>query len=88
MRRDFLRDFVAFEHMLQGADFETVIVGDMQEHQNFILPVAVGMDQTLAFEHFDQGFEFQIARGRDGDFAARDFRVVFGPVTPCRLWRR
>ncbi len=43
MRRNFLRHFIAFEHMLQGADLEAVIVGYMEQHQDFVLAVAVRM---------------------------------------------
>ena len=69
MGGDFLRDLVAFEDVLEGADLETVVVGDMDEHEDFILPVAVGVDETFAIENFDERIEFEVAGGGHYDFA-------------------
>src|ERR1700684_2737191 len=62
--------------MLQGADLEVVIVRYVQKHEDFILPVAMRMDQSLAVQHFDQSVEFKIARRRDSNFSLGGLSVV------------
>jgi len=61
---DDLGDFVGFEAVLEGADFEAELFGDSAEHEDFILAVGVGMDEAVACEDLGEGFEFEVA-GRD-----------------------
>jgi len=48
VRLDLVGNLVSFEHMLQRRDLESKFVGDPQQHQDFVGPVAVRMDQAFA----------------------------------------
>src|SRR5229473_10300 len=61
----FIGNFITLENVLKSADFETKFFRDPQEHQNFILAIAVRVHVALAFEHFDERFESQIAARRN-----------------------
>src|SRR6202007_2485972 len=64
----FIGDFVAFENVLKGTDFKAKLFRNAQEHQDFILAVAVRMNVALAFQYLDERFEAQIAAWRDETF--------------------
>ena len=48
MLGDFCRHFVAFKNVGKCRDGEVEIVGNTDEAENFILAVAVGMDEAVA----------------------------------------
>ena len=64
VRRDLLRDLVAFEHVLERRDLEAHLFGEADEHQDFVGAVAMRVDQALALEDFDERFELQVAARR------------------------
>ena len=76
MGDDFLGNFVAFEHVLQGADLEAVVVGDAHQHEDLVGAVAVRVDVAAAFENFLEGLHLEVFAGRDAGF----FRVVSVPL--------
>lgn len=57
---DDLGDFVGFEAVLEGADFEIELFGNAAEHEDFILAVGVAVDETLAGEDLGEDLEFDI----------------------------
>ena len=61
VRGDLVGDLVAFEHVLEGRDLEAELVGDPQQHQDFVGAIGVRVDQPLALEDLDQRLELQIA---------------------------
>jgi hypothetical protein len=63
MSSDFLCDLITFEHMLEGLDLKAEIIRHMQQHEDFILPVAVRVHQTLTFKHFDERASFRSRAG-------------------------
>ena len=80
MRGDFLRHFVAFQHVLKRADLEAHFVRHPNQHENFVGTVTVRVNVAFAFQHFHQRFEPQIFARRNGVFAFRDFFVVQFPL--------
>ena len=61
VRRDFVGDLVAFEHVLERADAHAETFHRAQERENFVLPVAVAMNQPFALDDFADGFELEVA---------------------------
>src|SRR5205807_9907929 len=49
-----IRDFVAFENVLEGPNSEAELLRDAKQHQDFIFAVAVRVYVALAFQHFDK----------------------------------
>src|SRR5207302_199693 len=64
----FIGNFVSFENVLESADFEAELFRNAEEHQDFILAVAVRVNVALAFQHFDKRLEAQIAARRNEIF--------------------
>src|SRR5207302_1482616 len=62
---DLRGDLICLKAMLQCCDAKTKLVRKLQQVQMFVGTIAVTMDQTLAFEHLDERFEFQIASRLD-----------------------
>ncbi len=66
VRRHLVGDLVAFEHVLEGGDLESHLVGDANQHQDLVGAVGVGVHEPLAFEDLDERLELEIAaRGED-----------------------
>jgi hypothetical protein len=80
VRHDLLRDFVAFEHVLQRRDLETELVGDAQEHEDLVGAIGMRVHQPLAFENLDERLELQIPPRRDDLFARLLAPIVVLPV--------
>ena len=57
---DLRGDLVAFEHVLQRLDLETEAVGDAEQHEDLIGPVAVAMPLQIALENVGEGFKPQV----------------------------
>src|SRR6476659_1106749 len=64
VRGDLFRDLVAFERVLERPDLKTKLVREIDQHQDLADDVAVSVHVTLAFEHFDERLELQIASRR------------------------
>ncbi len=79
VRRDFLRDLVALEHVLERRDLEAHLVGDADHHQNLVRAVRVTVDEPFAFENLDERVELQIAFGRQHVGVLRLLRLVVLP---------
>ena len=79
MRGDLLRDLVALEHVLERRDLEAHLVGEPDEHQDFVGAVAVRVHQPLAFEDFDERIELQIAPRRERVLVGRLGLLVLLP---------
>ncbi len=62
---DLVGDFVTFQDVLEGADFEAEFIRDANEHQDFIGAIAVGVDVALAFEDFNERIEADVAARRN-----------------------
>ena len=58
---DLRGDLVAFEHVLQRLDLETEAVGDAEQHEDLIGPVAVAMHLQIALEDIGQRFKPQVS---------------------------
>ena len=63
--RNLFRHFVAFEHVLEGFDLETKLIGDIDQHQDLVRAVAVRMNVAFAFQNLDQRLELKIAPRRN-----------------------
>ena len=79
MRGDLPGHLIAFQYVLQRADLESEVVGHAQQHQDFIGPIAMRMHVALAFQHFHQGLQLQIAARRDRLLVAIQFGLVIAP---------
>ena len=66
----FVGHFVAFQNVLKGADLEAELLGHAEEHQDFVLAIAMRVHVALAFEHFHERLEFQVAARRNEIFFA------------------
>ena len=75
-RRELIGDFVPFEDVLKGANFEAEFLGHSEKHEDFVFAVAMRVHVALAFEYFDKGLEFQIAARRNEIFFARGNALV------------
>src|SRR5438552_11388848 len=74
------RDFITFEHVLKGPDFEAKLIRNIDEHQNLIRAITVRVHVALAFQNLDQRFELQVATRRHlVFFASLNRGVVFVP---------
>src|ERR1043166_9411415 len=80
VRRDLLRDLVTFEHVLKSSDLETKLVSQIEEHQDLAGDVAMRVNVTFAFEHFDKRFELQIASRRHQVLVFRRLRAILVPL--------
>ena len=47
----------AFQNVLERPDLEAELVGDADEHQDFVGAVTVRVDEALAFEYLDEGLK-------------------------------
>src|SRR5437879_10685514 len=64
----FIGDFVAFENVLKSADLEAELLGNAEEHQDFIFAIAVRVNVAFAFQYFDERLKAQVAARRDEIF--------------------
>src|SRR5687768_8365744 len=81
MLRNLFGHLVTFERVLKSSDLKTKVICDTYQHQDLIGTVAVGMDETFAFEDFNQWLELQIAPRRNQVFFAPSHsRPVVIPV--------
>ena len=58
--------FVAFQRVLEAADPHAEALHQADEHEDFILAIRVAMNPAAPLQHFTQGFEFEVAPGREG----------------------
>ena len=77
MSSDLERCFVALENMLEGGDLEAHFLGDPDQHDDLVLSIRMGVDQTFALENLDQGLQLQVA--------ARRHRVGLGRIRQSRV---
>ena len=56
--------------MLQGGDAEAHLLGDAEELENLVGPIAVRVDQSLALQDLDQRLELEVPPGSDEPFRA------------------
>ena len=61
MLLDDLGDLVGLEPVLEGADFETELLGESAEHQDLVLAVGVAVHEAIAGEDLCEGFELEVA---------------------------
>ena len=89
VRGDLLGDLVALEHVLKRRDLEAYLVGEPNQHQDFVGAIAVRMDQALAFENLDEGVELEVAAGRrPGQPSSRSPVLPVLPGRPSRVASR
>jgi hypothetical protein len=88
VRRDLFRHFVAFEHVLEGRDFEAHLLSEADHHQDFVGAIAVHVHEALALEDFDERVELEIAPGRGDVLAGGLGFVVLLPLLLIRLRAR
>ena len=82
MLRDFVGDFVTFQHVLEAADLDAEAFHQADEHEDFVLAIAVAMNPAPALEDFADGFEFEVAPGRERGQARR--LLLLWPGIPGR----
>src|SRR5579863_6084324 len=75
---DFVGNFVTFQDVLEGADFEAEFLSHAQQHQDFVFAVAMRMYVALTFENFDKRLEAQIAARGHQVLAAGCYALVVG----------
>ena len=75
MSGDFWGDLVALQHVLERFHFHAEPVGDAEEHQDFICPVAVRVDFDVAGKDVRQGFEPEVPPGF-GERVGRTLRLL------------
>ena len=61
-------DLVAFDGVLEGADLELELVGELDHVEHLVLAVAVHVDVALAFHDLDECLELEIAVRRRAFF--------------------
>ena len=64
MPGDFVGHLVAFEDVLERRHADPEGLHHAQEGQDFVLAVAVAMDEPGAFDDFHEGLEFKISPDR------------------------
>src|SRR4030095_11583110 len=64
MLRNFVRDFVALEHMLQRPDFDAKTFHQPQESEDLVLAIRVTVNPALALDNFSNGLEFKVTANR------------------------
>ena len=85
MGGDLLRHLVAFKDVLERRDLEAHLVGQPNQHQDFVGAVAVGVDETLAFQHFHERVELKIAPRRQDILAGLLLSLVVLPFLAIGL---
>src|ERR1051326_8889565 len=70
---NFIRDFVALEHMLKCANSNAKTFHQANQGEDFVLPIRVTVDQTLSLKNFADRFQFQIPSGSQAAAFCRFF---------------
>ena len=66
MRGHFVGDLVPFQDVSERIDGETHGIGDVHEHVDLILSVAVTSHKPFLIQNLSEGFQFQILSGGSG----------------------
>ncbi len=64
MRRDFVRDFVTLQNVLERSDLDFELAGQPQKHEHLILAIRMAMDETFPVQDLQKRFELEIAARR------------------------
>ena len=69
-RGNFFGHLVALQHMLEGGDFEPLLLGQAREHQDLVSAVAVNVNGARAGQQLGQGFQAEVAAAGGGRLGA------------------
>ena len=64
VRRNLVSHLVALEHMLKRADGESHLLGQVEQHHDLILPVAVAVHESLALEDLGERLKLDVVPRR------------------------
>src|SRR5215212_11832552 len=79
VRGDLTGDFVAFEDVLQLADLESQLVGEIEQHHDLVRAVAVRMDVDVAAQDVGHRLHQDVAARRNRGLFALLLCLVFVP---------
>src|SRR5262249_37663024 len=66
--------------MLERLNVEPYLIAESEEHQYFVVPIAMGMDHAFALQYLDQRIQGQIAPRRYGVLVGCPLCFVLVPL--------